>query len=266
MLYSLTITIDDSKILIASSNGSVLTDLPNVITLNENDKIVEIGETKDSFRERHPQWWEKIKDKVRFCKLFSTNELRPELIASAINLLAYLATHQTIESKKKWTRDRIELHLNIFGYTKLDKTFQELFEYHVQERGFVRIKSLFINNQEKALGKIRLAEWTAKLGVPIAPILILILVNYAMKIIMGESYSAPIPNDEKWSIGAYVMIASLLLYYTGFVFSVAIWKFGVQNLISESISRKIIERNKLGLPNFLMNLLWKKPFSQSDSG
>lgn len=266
MIHSLTFNIESERIVVISENGSVLTDIPNIVVFAKNNKIVSIGETQESLQKNYPQEWEQTKGKVRFCEIFSVDNFNPQLTANAINLLAYFTTHQSAESQNKWFKDTIELRLNISGYGKLKETARELFDYYTQEGGFVRIKSLVINNQVKALGKIRLAEWAAKIGIPFALSPMAFLVIYVLKTIIGEKFSATIPDDKTWSFFAIFMLASILFIYVALFLSVVIWRITTRNLISDIVSKTIIERRKIGLPKRLVNLLWLSPYSHYDDG
>jgi len=265
MIYSLTINIDSEKIVILSEDGSKLTEVPNIVALDNNDKIASVGDTQESLQENLSENWEKIKTKIRFCNLFSQDGFRPELGASAINLLAYLATHATPESQKRWVKDSTNLKIKILGYEKISTGDKELFEYYIQETGLIRIKSVSVNNQATSLDKIRLAEWSAKFGILASYMFMFLLASYLSVFFWGERYS-PIPKDEVLSFFVVFMIAVfLLIYFTGFIF-IVFWKFATRNLVSNTISRVIIEKNKMGLPKFLMNLLWQNPLSKVGGG
>lgn len=265
MIYSLTINIDSEKIVIFSEDGSKLTEVPNIVALDNNDKIASVGETQESLQEKLSENWEKIKTEIRFCNLFSQDGFRPELGASAINLLAYLATHATPESQKRWVKDSTNLMISILGYEKLSAGDKELFEYYIQEAGLIRNKSVSINNQEISLDKVRLTEWSAKFGTLASYTFMFLLASFLSVFFGGEGYS-PIPKDEVLSFFIVFMIAMFFItYFTGFIF-IVFWKFATRNLVSNAISRIIIEKYKIGLPKFLINLLWENPLSKFGRG
>ncbi len=265
MIHSLTINIDNEKITTTSADGSVLNDMPNIVALYEKNKIISIGTTLEMIQEQTPKQWDNVKDKTHFCNLFSLADFRPELAASAIDFIVYSATHPSLESQKKWTKDTIILQVNILDYEKLDIFSQELFEYCVQELRLVNVKSLIVNNQEKPFSKIHLAKKMARLGLPAFIIFVFLLASILSLALLGERYSV-IPEEEKWSfLLVFMTVVFFLTYFASFIF-VILWKYATRNLISDSVSIKIMESNKVGLPKSLMNLIWKKLPSKIGGG
>lgn len=72
MIYSLTINIDRERISILSDEGSCLTEIPNIVALDDEDKLAGIGGLADELQKRVPQEWEQVIDKIRFTTIFST--------------------------------------------------------------------------------------------------------------------------------------------------------------------------------------------------
>jgi hypothetical protein len=62
-----------------------------------------------------------------------------------------------------------------------------------------------------------------------------------------------------------MIVVFLIAYFASFIF-VVLWKYATRNLVSDSISRKIIESNKVGLPKSLVNLIWQKLPSKVGGG
>lgn len=266
MIYSLTINIDSERIVIISEDGSKLTDIPNIIALDDNDNIVSIGETQEDLQEKMSEDWDKVKTKIHFYNLFSPNGFRPKLGASTINFLAYLATHPTSKSQKSWLRDSIIMKINLEGYDKLNKNLQDLFEYYITRASFFRTKSLYVNNQSIEVKKIHLAEQSAKLSLPLFFMIIALAGFYLAEKFLTEQILAPVAGVEILLFLFLLIIFVTLFYYlSGFV-CIIIWRIATKNLVSNSISKVIIEEIKMNLPKPFMNLLWNESVSQNIGG
>jgi hypothetical protein len=267
MIHSLTINIDSKRILITSADGSVLSNVPNIVALYGNDKPAIIGKTPEMFQEQAPKEWEQVKDKIRFCNLFSVDDFRPELAASTIDYLVYLATHPSVESQKKWAKDTITLQANILDYEKLNADIQELFEYYIHESSHIKVKSLLINNQVKTFDfdKIRWAKWSAGIGFLTVPVLIFLSMFFLARATLGEQFLPPYSSDNGiLFLAVFAVVLIFLVYFAIFMF-IVVWKFATKNLVSNTISRVIIERYQ-SFPKPLTNLVWQKTTSNKNGG
>lgn len=257
MKYSLTIDINDKTISITSADGSVSSTFSNWVGLDENDKILTIGKTPEEIQEQAPHEWEKIKDKTYFRNLFSLDCFKSELAATVIEYLAYLTIHPTPSSQMSLITDSVELFLRIPEYEKMAEEEKELFEFHVQEILSFKVKSLFINDRAKDLFKIRQSKWMAKLGLPVFVMLVFLLAYIFSSSLLG-GWSSPIPEDEKWLfLIVTVLVALFLIFIASFAFVVS-WKFATKNLLSDSISRIVMEGHKVGLPRSWIDWIWRK--------
>jgi len=244
MVYSLTINIDSRNIKILSTDGSVLTDVPNIVGLNQNDKIISIGKTPGMLQEERPKEWEQEKDKICFFNLFFVDSFRPEFAASTIDYLTYFAIHPSPKAKKGRKKDTVALQVIIPEYENLAPQTQEIFEYHIQETGFVKVKSLTINSHDKPLANIRKAERWMKIGEPTALVFMSVMVGYVAITNWGEQFFAPIPMGRELLAIVIVLAAYIfLIYLTDFIYTI-LWKFATRNLVSGTVSRLIVERNK----------------------
>lgn len=269
MKYSLTVNISDKTIVIVSADGSVRSTFPNLAGLDENDNFLYIGKTPDEIRVQAPQEWDKVKDKIHFENLFSVDYFRPELAASTIELLVYMTTHPTPKSRWSLIKDSVELFLQIPGYERLSASTQELFEFRLQETCLTKVKALSISNQAKSLSNVHRAKKFAEIGLPASTILVFLLVFSLLSALLGEHYFV-IPKDEKWwfllvFIIFFMIFMGFVIYFGMFIF-VVWWKFATRNLVPDTISKKIMEINKIVLPKPLMSLIWQKLPSKIDDG
>lgn len=257
MKYSLTIDINDKTISITSADGSVSSAFSNLVGLDENDKFLIIGRTSEEIQEQSPHEWEKMKDKTHFRNPFSLDYFKPDLAAPVIEYLAYLTIHPTPRSQMSLITDSVELFLRIPEYEKMAEEAKELFEFHLQEILSFKVKFLLINDLAKDLSKIRQSKRMAKLGLPVFGMLVFLLAYIFSSSLLGD-WSSPIPEDEKWLFLIVTVLAALfLIFIASFAFVVS-WKFATKNLLSDSISRIIMERHKVGLPKPLMDWIWQK--------
>jgi hypothetical protein len=263
MKYSLIINISDEKIVIASVDGSVSNTFSNLVVLGEDDKFVSIGRTPEEIREDAPQEWEELQDKIHFCKPFSLDSFRPELASSTLEYLVFVTTRSAQRSQLPWNMNSAELFLQIPGYERLSASTQELFEFHLQELGLGKYKTVSINNQPKALSKIHQSKQMARLVLSI--IFAFLMASMMSLIVLLRRYSA-IPEEVIWTFSfVYIVAVFFLAYLASFIF-VALWKYATRNLISDSIARKIMESNNVGLPKFLLNRIWQKLPSKVGGG
>ncbi len=267
MLYSLTITLHDEKITIRSLDGQFIKEGIAVVAYDDKEKVLSVGETSEFIQEKSPAIWNQVKSKVHFSYPFMINNFHPKLAGISANYWAYLASHTSLESQKRFIKDSVDLRLLIPDYEKLEPDIQELFEYYIQEPGLIRVKRLLINDQQKVkLNKFRWAEWGLLISITAVFFILYFLADIITQVILCKHIFAMIPNSGTiFTFFAVIGIFILVLYFGLFV-SVAIWEIIIKNFISDGVSDAIIENAKLGLPKPLLKLLRQKPSTQQGSG
>jgi len=271
MLYSVKIDSANERILITSTDGVLLVDIPSVIVLDHLENIISIGVAPETIQKDSPAEWETIKSQFHFCNPLSIDSFRPVLAARTINRLIFEAIHPTSNSvppiwKRLFMKDITEWQLHIAGYEKLQERNQKLFEYSAQKTSFVRVSRLSINGRSKEIENIRWAKNSLVFGVTTISISIWLLVMFGtvnfIEIFINEQWQTSTNNFMPLIFIVY------LLFFLMFAFCACslIWKIYVTKFISDAMARIIMEETKMHFPKPIMDFLWRTSSSSKDGG
>ncbi len=255
MKYQLKIEISEERIRIFSSEGQLLKEALPLVTF-EKEKIVDIGQSLEQVKSEIPTKWEDRKNALYTKNPFLFECFDPELAATSINFLSYSAINSSLNPRKTFFKYWVAWNLKFPRYEKLEKNLQEFFEYYAQKSLFIRAKTLLINNKIIPIEKTRKANNLLRYGFTVTPLFILLLASSILRATMGESFSAPIQEENTLLSLAIFTIGSLLLFFTAIFLHVLLWKLLTRSFVSSDIAREMVINSKLGLPKPLMKMLW----------
>lgn len=257
MQQSLIITISNERISIATTEGFLLSDTPNLVAYDENGSLLIVGETPENVQENSPDKWNHIKSRAHFINPFSIDIFHPAAAAAAINYLIVSVVNLLSEEQQQILLGLTKWQINIVGYEKLDKNTQEAFEYYVQKYSSIHIKSLFINNQSKGISKFRFLETALRNGTLLPIFLGVWLFTQLAQFVNQEKIVLPIFGDNTIILSITGSILILLFIYLSGLMYIAIFKFFLRRLIPAPVYEATIAQEELGLKR-LTNWLRRK--------
>ncbi|PKN95521.1 MAG: hypothetical protein CVU44_02200 [Chloroflexi bacterium HGW-Chloroflexi-6] len=246
------VTVASDKIRFILPDGQVLCEKDNIVILDSEDKIVEIGESPESMQKQFPAMWQKMEGEVTLLNPFSNTNFNPYLATTLLDHIAFRVLRDKFKKGSVLFRDKLAWNIVFPGYDELDQHAKDRFEFYMATPGFVVTKSLRINDVQRDIQVFLDAQSFLK-NLAFLPGLAVFVMLWAF----ANGMFAPVFLPGRQS-GLVFLPVMGLCWFVGSFLLLLIWKAKYQNGIPYEMIMAMLGHDRFGLSGAVVNWLFDR--------